>query len=71
MRIPPLNLPVSAGAWRTHFETHFVRKAAVESAYDAARFCMLEFNAGELGAFTLECERDFSALRWVMSTPRK
>ena len=65
-RIPPLKLPVSTAAWRTHFETHFVRKSSVENAYDAARFCLIAFSAEELGAFVLKCEREFSALRWVM-----
>lgn len=65
-QLPPMRLPVSAGAWRNHLERHFRSMKRAEEAYDAARFCDLAFTADELGTFTLRCEREFTPLRWAL-----
>ncbi len=59
---PPLQLPVTADHWRVHLERYFCKKA--ENYYDIARLCELEFEAEELGAFTVRCEREFTPFRW-------
>lgn len=64
--LPSLRLPVEPVAWRTHFATHFRKFKKAQDKYDTARACRLEFSADELGAFTIECERDFVPLRWAV-----
>lgn len=65
-RLPPLELPITASTWRSHFEKHFERDT--ENQYDLSRACRLEFSADELGAFELLCEREFTPLRWATRT---
>src|SRR5579875_3474367 len=65
-QLPPIRLPLSPEAWRNHFEKHFRKMKCAEEAYDAARYCDLEFTADELGTFTVRCEREFTPLRWAL-----
>ena len=64
--LPPLDLPITPRQWRSHFETHFRKQPGVQRKYDAAYGCRVEFTAGELGAFTVWCEREFAPLRWTL-----
>lgn len=65
-QLPPIALPVTAEGWRVHFAKHFRCARDAQGAYDTARTCELEFNADELGAFTMRCEREFTPLRWAV-----
>ena len=64
--IQSMSLPLTPEGWRAHFEKHFREVKKAQEKYDAARLCRLEFAAGELGAFTIECEREFVPLRWAL-----
>ena len=61
-----LELPVTPLQWRSHFETHFRSNKGVQRKYDAAYECRVDFTAGELGAFNLWCEREFTPVRWAV-----
>ena len=71
-QLPPIDLPFTAGDWRAHFEKHCQdpknaqEKKKTQEAYDISRICQLEFDADELGAFTVRCERAFTPLRWAL-----
>ncbi len=64
--LPSMKLPITANQWKIHFEKHFRTKKNVIKKYDAAHVCQMDFTAGELGAFTLRCEREFTPLRWAL-----
>lgn len=64
--LPPVPLPLLPGQWRAHFERHVRESKKAQGVYDSARLCRLDFSADELGAFTLECEREFVPLRWAL-----
>ena len=61
-----LELPVTPLQWRSYFETHFRSNKGVQRKYDAAYECRVDFTAGELGAFNLWCEREFTPVRWAV-----
>ena len=61
-----LELPVTPSQWRSHFETHFRENKGVQKKYDAAYGCRVDFAAGQLGAFTVLCEREFTPVRWTL-----
>ena len=65
-QLPPLSLPVTPEDWIAHFRRNFQEEAAAQEAYDRAYSCSLDFNADELGAFTIRCERSFTPLRWAI-----
>jgi len=65
-QLPPMRLPVTADDWRSHFEKNFRKTKDAENSYDTARICEVEFQAGDLGAFTVRCEREFTPLRWIV-----
>lgn len=64
--LPPVKLPVSSEDWKNHFDKRFRDREDVQEAYDRANVCVLEFGVGELGRFTLRCERPFTPLRWAL-----
>ena len=64
--LPPVKLPVSPEDWQDHFDKRFRNREDVQEAYDRANICLLEFGVGELGHFTLRCERPFTPLRWAL-----
>ena len=64
--LPPLRLPVEAATWRRHFEEHVRDVGKFQNAYDRARLCQIDFDAAELGRFSLECQREFTPVRWVL-----
>ena len=55
-----------------YFEKYFqnphnsLEKKKTQETYDISRICQLEFDADELGAFTVRCEREFTPLRWAL-----
>ena len=61
-----LELPITPGQWKSHFENNFRQNKEVQRKYDAAYACRVEFIAGDLGTLTLLCEREFAPLRWVL-----
>ena len=65
-QLPPVNLPVSSEDWKNHFDRYIRNRQEVQEAYDSANVCALEFKAGDLGGFTLRCERPFTPLRWAL-----
>ena len=69
-RLPPLSLSFQPDDWRSHFSEHFQDKVEAQDAYDIARACTLEFDAGELGEFELCFERAFTPLRWALRRRR-
>ena len=62
----PVNLPVTPEHWRIHFDKYFRGRDDAQEAYDRANVCAVDFGAGELGHFTLRCERPFTPLRWAL-----
>ena len=69
-QLPNLAIPFDAHHWRTHFSRHFQNpggqaKKKTQEVYDISRRCQLEFDADELGSFTVIFEREFTPLRWV------
>ena len=64
--LPPVKLPVSPADWKMLFHRRFRDREDVQEAYDRANVCVLEFGVGELGSFTLRCERPFTPLRWAL-----
>lgn len=66
IQLPPLPSPVSPAQWRAYFEQHCRNNKHVQRLYDCARLCRLVFSASELGVFTVDCERQFEPLRWVL-----
>ncbi len=71
-QLPQIGMPFTAGDWRAHFEKHCQdpknaqEKKKTQEAYDISHICRLEFDADELGAFTVCCERAFTPLRWAL-----
>lgn len=63
-QLPPIKLPLTEIAWLRYFEKNLRDLDEARQAYDDARTCKIEFLADELGAFTIECERDFTPIRW-------
>ena len=59
-RLPALSLPFQSDDWMSHFSEHFRNKPEAQYAYDMARACTLEFDAGELGQFGVSFERAFT-----------
>ena len=68
--LPALRLPVDADCFRHYFAKHLRNVTAVQELYDSSWKCRLECDAGKLGTFTLECERAFTAVRWVVQCER-
>ena len=69
-RLPPLSLPFQPDDWRSHFGEHLQANMEAQDAYDLARDCTLEFDAGELGQFDISFERAFTPLRWAVRRRR-
>lgn len=66
-KLPNLHLPVKFNSGRTYL-AQLSRKPELQSALDFAYSCRLEFDAGELGSFSLVCEREFTPLRWIVGS---
>ena len=68
--LPAMLLPVHMTDWRSYFAEHLKTDVHANDAYEQARNCTLLFDASELGAFELQCERPFAPLRWSASRRR-
>lgn len=66
-KLPNLRLPIKFNSGRAYL-AQLSRKPKLQSAFDFAYSCRIEFNAGELGIFSLTCEREFTPLRWVVES---
>ncbi len=64
-QLPVLLLPVDPATWRSYF-SKIQQNEAIQNAYDNAARCELTFNAGEIGQFSLVCERESIPLRWML-----
>ena len=71
-QLPQIGMPFTPSDWRVYFEKYFqnphnsLEKKKTQETYDISRICQFEFNADELGAFTVRCEREFTPLRWAL-----
>jgi hypothetical protein len=61
----PLSLPISAAAWDLAFHREVRTRDLFERVYDRTERLRLTFTHPELGRVGLECERDFTPLRWA------
>lgn len=61
-----LELPLSTSKWWKFFHAAFVSQKDVQSAYDVARVCTVEFRIEDLGVTRIISEREFSPLRWCV-----
>ncbi len=68
--LPPITLPFQSDDWRYHFNVHFQSRTEAQDAYDIARVCTVDFDAGESGEFRLSFERAFTPLRWAVRRRR-
>ncbi|MCA1623793.1 MAG: hypothetical protein LC778_08310 [Acidobacteria bacterium] len=66
-KLPKLHLPIKSNSGRAYL-AQLSRKPELQSAFDFANSCRVDFNAGELGTFSLTCEREFTPLRWVVES---
>jgi hypothetical protein len=64
-KLATLLLPIKSSSGRAYL-AQLSRKPELQSAFDFADSCRIDFNAGELGTFSLTCEREFTPLRWVV-----
>jgi len=64
--LPHLDLPVDTSTWQSYFDQNVRKVRSLSDAYDIAHSCRVIFDAGELGSFTLECERELQPLRWLV-----
>jgi hypothetical protein len=69
--LPRIALPIDSSGWRAYFTQHFKNVGDVSRAFDDARISSVRFSAGELGTFTLTCEREFAPLRWIYRERRQ
>ncbi len=65
-QIRQMSLPITPSQWRRHFEQNIRNRKAVQRKYDAAHICRVRFASDDLGTFVLNCERDFTPLRWAV-----
>lgn len=64
-KLASLRLPINFNSGRAYL-AQLSRKQELQSAFDFAYSCRLDFAAGELGVFPLICEREFTPLRWIV-----
>ncbi|MEK6407045.1 MAG: hypothetical protein AABN34_08795 [Acidobacteriota bacterium] len=64
-KLPNLPLPIKFTSGRAYL-AQLSRKPELQSPFDFADSCRIDFNAGELGTFSFTCEREFTPLRWVL-----
>ncbi len=64
--LTPLEIPVDASMWHSYFDREVRKADDISGLYDRAYSCKLTLDAIELGSFTLQCEREFCVLRWIL-----
>ncbi len=60
-----LQLPVKPTILKTQINEQLKSKT-IQKAVEQAYACRLDFDAGELGIFSINCERELNPLRWVV-----
>src|ERR1700730_9787366 len=63
--LPAMNLPCTAGAWQERINS-LQNDVKVQNACSEARLCRILSRCEELGDFTLNCEREFAPVRWIL-----
>jgi hypothetical protein len=63
--LPRLLLPIKSSSGRGYL-AQLSRKPDLQTAFDFADSCRIDFDAAELGTFSLTFEREFTPLRWVV-----
>jgi len=58
---------VDRNSGRTYL-TNLSRKSELQPAFDFGHLCRLDLDAGTLGTFSVNCEREFTPLRWVVKS---
>jgi len=64
--LTPFELPMDTSGWRLYFDREVRRANDLADTYDRAYTCKLTLDASEIGAFVLQCPREFCALRWIL-----
>jgi len=64
--LPGIELPLTPKIWHTHFQKHFQNVKKFREVYDISHYCSLKFDVEELGSVSVNCERDFTPLRWSL-----
>lgn len=62
----PMQLPVDASSWKRDFNKYFRKSKEVQRNYDLAEICQMDFDAADIGRYTLRCEREFTPIRWIV-----
>ncbi len=65
-KLPGMRLPVDPETWESRFDGQFRDVERVRNLYDRAQSCKIEFDAGELGIYSVGCEREFTPVRWIV-----
>ncbi|MDX6528507.1 MAG: hypothetical protein QOH41_797 [Blastocatellia bacterium] len=63
--LPALSLPIEPKSGRAYL-ARLTRRPDLQSAFDFGQSCRIDLDAGELGIFSVACEREFTPLRWVV-----
>ncbi len=64
--MPTMTMPAAASAWKKLFREHCDGDRALDNEFDAAKYCKLQFDAGDLGTTTLLFEHERKPLRWLV-----
>lgn len=60
-----VQLPLKASTWKARINEQLVN-SLIQNAAELAYACRLSFDAGELGLFSINCEREVHPLRWII-----
>lgn len=60
-----VQLPLKASTWKARINERLVN-SLIQNAAELAYACRLSFDAGELGLFSINCEREVHPLRWII-----
>jgi len=58
-------LPLKTSTWKARINEQLMN-SAIQNAAELSYACRLSFDAGELGRFSVDCEREFHPLRWII-----
>lgn len=63
--LPALSLPIKPNSGRAYL-ARLTHRPDLQPAFDFGQSCRIDLDAGELGIFSVNCEREFAPLRWVV-----
>jgi hypothetical protein len=63
-------VPMTAAEWQSLFHEQLLSQESLVGAYDQARWCIVEVDAGRFGRYKQEFERSLPPLRWRLSEDR-